>query len=300
MADEQEVQQQEQQEPDFDNMSLEQLREHAMAEGVLERPRDEKGRFVSAKEEEPVVEPPASPQVFRREIDLGDGSGKQVFEAESMDALLDKLTDAQTHATRKIRELSQQTKKEDPPPAPPPPVELSEDEKWIISQELMTDPGSAIRKLYKTYIEPEIAPKLKKIESIEQKELADAAAIKFVEAQSKYYPTQKNGEKLVRYLNTWKLDATVENFEKAFQELNESGLLEAKPVPAAENGEPEPDAERIARPGETLRSTHKVASGLSARRSVAPPPPGPTEDELYKLPIDELYQRALRAAHNRE
>jgi|SRR5690348_7350091 len=47
-------------------------------------------------------------QTFRREIDLGDGSGKQVFEAESPEALIDKLADAQVHATKKIREQAQQ------------------------------------------------------------------------------------------------------------------------------------------------------------------------------------------------
>jgi hypothetical protein len=304
MADEQEVQQQEQQEPDFESMSLEQLREHAIAEGVLERPRDAQGRFVSTKEEEPapeVVAPPAPPQVFRREIDLGDGSGKQVFEAESMDALLDKLTDAQTHATRKIRELSQQ-KKEEPPPPPPAPetAELTEDQRWLISQEFLTDPDKAFDKLVELRLLPKLAPKLAKIEAIERQEQAEVASNKFVETHPEYHATPKNGEKLVRYLNTWKMDATVENLEKAFQELNESGLLEAKPAPAAENGNPEPDTERIARPGETIRSTHKVASGLSARRSTPPPPPGPTEDELYKLPLEELHRLALNAALNRE
>src|SRR5690348_9223353 len=47
-------------------------------------------------------------QTFRREIDLGDGSGKQVFEADSPEALIDKLADAQVHATKKIREQAQQ------------------------------------------------------------------------------------------------------------------------------------------------------------------------------------------------
>jgi hypothetical protein len=78
--------------------------------------------------------------------------------------------------------------------------------------------------------------------------------------------------------------------------LNESGLLEAKPAPAAENGNPEPDTERIARPGETIRSTHKVASGLSARRSVpAPVSQGPTEDEIKKMSIEESRALAMRA-----
>src|ERR1700743_2577476 len=41
---------------------------------------------------------------FQREIDLGDGSGKQVFKADSAEELLDKLTEAQKNATIKIRE----------------------------------------------------------------------------------------------------------------------------------------------------------------------------------------------------
>jgi hypothetical protein len=301
MADEQEVQQQqEQQEPDFENMSLEQLREHAMAEGVLERPRDEKGRFVSAKEEEPVVEPPAPPQVFRREIDLGDGSGKQVFEAESMEALIDKLADAQMHATRKIRELAQQTRKEEPAPPAQKEPEISDDDRWLASQDILTDPYTGVKKVYEKVIAPDLQKKFEKFEMFLRQQDAEAESNKFVETHPDYYATPKNGEKLVRYLNTWKMDATVENLEKAFQELNESGLLEAKPAPAAENGNPEPEAERIARPGETIRSTHKVASGLSARRSTPPPPQGPTEDELYKLPLEELHRLALNAALNRE
>lgn len=46
-------------------------------------------------------------ETFRREIDLGDGGGKQVFEGTTMDELADKLASAQVHASKKIREQNQ-------------------------------------------------------------------------------------------------------------------------------------------------------------------------------------------------
>ena len=65
------------------------------------------------KEDEPAAAPvqqddPEQEEelVYRREIDLGDGSGVQVFEGSSYDELIDKLANAQLHATRKIKELS--------------------------------------------------------------------------------------------------------------------------------------------------------------------------------------------------
>lgn len=41
---------------------------------------------------------------FRREIDLGDGSGIQVFEGDTWEELADAMAQAQANATRKIRE----------------------------------------------------------------------------------------------------------------------------------------------------------------------------------------------------
>jgi hypothetical protein len=91
--------------------------------GEVVQPRDEQGRFVSAQAE-PVVEAQADPVVddvqpdpvepvtVEREIDLGDGSGIQVFrgtgatEVEAYAALADEFAKAQANATKKIRELS--------------------------------------------------------------------------------------------------------------------------------------------------------------------------------------------------
>jgi len=43
--------------------------------------------------------------------DLKDGSGIQVFEADTQEALIDKLIEAHVHATRKIRELTHENKR---------------------------------------------------------------------------------------------------------------------------------------------------------------------------------------------
>jgi hypothetical protein len=286
--------------------TLDQLRDMAIAEAQVEpaapaapaaeseRPRDESGRFVAAAPAVPEPEPEPEPEVFRREIDLGDGSGKQVFEGASWEELADKLANAQMHATRKIRELSQ-PKKEEPVPSPAT-VEMTEDERWLISQEFLTDPDKAFDKLVEKRLLPKLQPQLEKIKAIERQEQAEVASNEFVSSHPDYYATPKNGEKLVRYLNTWKMDATVENLEKAFQDLSESGLLEPKPAPNAENVTEETVDQRIAKPGEVVRSVRKVASGLSARRSVpAPVPQGPTEEELSKLSLEQLRDLAYRA-----
>jgi hypothetical protein len=199
------------------------------------------------------------------------------------------------HATRKIRELSHAPKKEEPAPAPTT-SEMTEDERWLISQEFLTDPDKAFDKLVERRLLPKLQPQLEKIKAIERQEQAEVASNEFVGSHPDYYATPKNGEKLVRYLNTWKMDATVENLEKAFQDLSESGLLEPKPAPNAENATEETVDQRIAKPGEVVRSVRKVASGLSARRSVsAPISQGPTEEELSKLSLEQLRDLAYRA-----
>src|SRR5205823_3895620 len=109
-----------------------------------EQPRDEAGRFV-AQAEEPANEGDITreediPELFRQEIDLGTG-GKQVFEAATQEELIAKLVEAQTHASRKIRELNQAVKQV-PVPAPKP-RELTADEKYILAQQFQNEPDKA-------------------------------------------------------------------------------------------------------------------------------------------------------------
>src|SRR6266704_5157746 len=138
-------------EEQLENMSLEQLRELALSSGATlqalpaappaepakptEAPRDAQGRFTSPEPPAPVTEAEPvedEPVLYRREIDLGDGSGTQVFEGETLEELVDKLADAQKHATRKIRDLNRQAKEVAAPPAPKP---LTPDEEYLVSQQ---------------------------------------------------------------------------------------------------------------------------------------------------------------------
>src|SRR5450631_1656081 len=99
----------EQTELNLETMPLEELKAAANAaeEPVVEEPKVE----AIADIETPVETEPEQ-FIYKKEIDLGDGSGVQVFTgkgASALDALeelSEKLADAQRHATKKIHELS--------------------------------------------------------------------------------------------------------------------------------------------------------------------------------------------------
>src|SRR6185437_3470520 len=87
--------------------------EEAAAAG---QPRDASGKFVAQDPDpadpdpaadpnpaaDPDPDPAPKPEWFVREIDLDDGSGKQVFKGRTLDELADRLAEAQANATRKI------------------------------------------------------------------------------------------------------------------------------------------------------------------------------------------------------
>jgi len=281
---------------DPETATLEELRAVALQEEnavVDEQPRDDKGRFVPKDEE------PPAPTTFRREIDLGDGGGVQVFEGDSMEALLDKLTDAQRNATRKIRELSAQ-KQPDPAPEPT----FSDDEEWVLGQELLTKPSEAFGKLFERMVgKPLDAFKsdMARLNAFERAQAEYQASTNFVQKHPEFHQTPANGERMERYLEVYKLPPTVENLEKAFQELSKSGLLEAKPeVPPSDgSGAPTTEPARIVPSADDVPPARRAASGLSARRN-APVNRStePTEEEAENMPLEklrELAQRSLRS-----
>jgi len=280
-----------------DEKSIEQLREEAIAAGAApaetEQPRDEQGRF--AKTEAGAVEVGDEQVVYVREIDLGDGSGVQRFEADTLEGLVDKLATAQEHATRKIREQASALKKAEPTEAAPAP--MTETERFLLSQELMSDPEAAFEKIYQRSVGPKLEKKLAALDETARFVREAKASNEFVEKHPEFYPSPANGGRMTKYLRTYNMEGTLENLEAAFRDLSESGLLEAKPEAStadAKNEEAEPA--RIARPAETVRVVRKVASGLSARRSApAPAPKEPTEADYNKMSLDELREQAVAA-----
>lgn len=249
------------------------------------QPRDEQGRFVKteAEETEEVDE-----VVYRREIDLGDGSGKQVFEGASYDELIDKLATAQEHASRKIRELSAAKK----PEVKEPVVDPNED--WLLSQELLTSPSAVIRKqIEKEFGKPlkEVRAELEEAANLRKEKAEEKNAEAFMASHPEFEPNKHNGRLMENYIRLNGLTGTAENIEKAFQVLSEGGLLQLKTEQDTEQNADEPTKQRIAAPAgtRTVVVQKKAASGLSAKRSTATPGPL-TEQDLYDMPYDKFLE----------
>jgi hypothetical protein len=258
-------------------------------------PRDEKGRFVKA-ESDTVEE--VDEVVYERVIDLGDGSGTQVFRGNTMEELIDKLATAQENATRKIRELSakekataiKQVEEND---------ELTEDEKFILSQKILTDPAKVIETFVEKTINKKINPRLKDVEGVAREQRETKTAVDWVNSTPDYYACDSNGKKIHKYLETQGLEMTRENLQAAFEDLNADGLLVSKPKEKqdAESDTDETGSARIAPKVETGVVRRKVVGGLSTKRQaqVETKPSEPTVDDLYKMPMDKLRELTYRS-----
>ncbi len=241
-----------------------------------DRPRNADGTFATqpktvtqqiveaTQDPDPADDPNADPgeeeeeTIYQRRIDLGDGAGVQVFQAPSLEELVDKLVVAQENATKKIRQQQEEINKNRPMVK-----ERSADEEFVISQELMSKPTAAFQKLFQETVGMPISEFKTSVEAVKafnQGKAADDAAQKFVDMTPDYYATPANGKKLQGYLKAYNLPATLENITKAYSELHSDNLLVVKPAPVA--GEEE---QVIAQP-----APKKKASGLSSRGGSAP------------------------------
>lgn len=250
--------------------------------------------------EQPVAEvtPPVEPTKFRREIDLGDGSGKQVFEADSQEGLIDKLAEAQKNATRKIREQNQRiksglqpTKKGSGNKFTPKP--LTADEEFVIGQSFATNPGAAFDKIFEAKFgakPEEVIARIDRASQVEEILAGQQAAAQFLnEHKDDFAPTPANQSRIQSYLDSHGYAYTKENFEYAFSELSASGLLES----------PAPATAAVAAPVTTPEPQKAAISGLPDRSSRTPAKSEvPTVEELNDLPMEEARDRIVRALYN--
>lgn len=280
-------------EVDTDTLSLDELRHLATNEGARQGQRlAEVPEVEDEREEEPAQ------IIYRREIDLGDGSGVQVFQADTLEQLVDKLAEAQKNATRKIRELNQASK-----PATQKPRQLSSDEEFIIGQELMSKPTAAFAKLFESQVGVPIEAfktSWERVQAFEQAQAEQQAQNDFVAAHPEYLPNVNNGKRFLKYLQTFNMTLTLENLEKAYQELKSSGLLEVKPDSGSNTDATEvnQDTSRIVTPARTeVVQRTRASSGLSTRRGIVQRVNNePSEDELENMPLDKLRELAIRSS----
>jgi hypothetical protein len=257
-------------------------------------------------------------KAFRREIDLKDGSGVQVFEGDTAEELNDKLGEAQVNATRKIRQqeqelqslrrqvISQPERGEDDPEGPLlefKPRALSTDELFALGQRLQ-NPATAAAALQEG-LEAGLGATLADVRRVLAKAdltprqiSANQAAESFLMRHPEFVTSPKNSDEIHGHMQRKKMAPTLKNYEIAFGELKASGLLELRaPRVASTNGDKPPgdggagDSPPPAPASETPRfaSTSVVTRGSGTPRGTGG----------SKLPTAEEISRMSAAEHRR-
>jgi hypothetical protein len=260
---------------EMEQMSLEDLARHAREPEVETAPVTSAVQAEGEKEAET-----GGPFLVRREIDLGDGSGLEVFEAvgdseaEAWEAWADKITDAKAHATRKIRELSQELRQ-----AKAAPATLANTQPLVQT------------------LEEKIAAlegKITTMQQMEQARIVGAEAADLFLASHPDYENdpakggRENADRLKYELDRMKLDYTSENLHKAYSTLKNRGLLSLKGEEGASGNETQRE-ERISQPEVEVAQKTQRSFSINTHNRVPPPiNTEPSEDDLYSMPLDKL------------
>jgi len=301
-------------EAEMEQMSLEDLKKNA------ETDTEESNLFNAAnvlnaafKGEIKPAEQQEEEEVFvaRRELDLGDGAGMEVFEAEgdtkeaALEALADKIADAKLNATKKIREQEAQLKDfRARTSEPPKPKEITDDEEYIYSQELQKKPLATLKKMWKELTGYEVE------DFVTAKQAADAvnmaqrnnqAINTFIATHPDYEDDpkaggDKNGQLMKMKLAEMGLPCTSENLSKAYSHLKQSGLLVIKGEKAESGADDKAkETERIVQTKvEATPRVTKKSSGISthSRATAVPTNVEPSEDEISKMSPEKLRELA--------
>jgi hypothetical protein len=290
----------------------------AAAEKAAEQERDAQGRFAKKDEKtDDIVVPTEEVDngepdewVIRREIDLGDGGGIQVYEgrgATELDAvkdLNDKLVVAQEHGTRTIREFQKKHPKEPEPPKAP---EISEDLEYVFKQQFEKKPSEAFKAMFKELTGMDVT-EFKTWQSAQR--AADEARNKqdeslriqreWVSSHPEYITSAENGDQIRDWVRDHNYNEfTQENLEKAFEDLSQRGLLKLKTDEASVPTKVETTTvvKAPARIEQTVtpvvettpvRSPRKASSVSTIRSSAPVVKTELTEDDLYAMPMDKL------------
>jgi len=273
------------------------------------------GQAEETPQSEPVQEDDEQPEIFvaRRELDLGEGAGVEVFEAEgatekeALENLLEKISDAKLNASRKIRQQEAELKDfRARTTEPPKPKTLTDDDEYVLAQEFGKKPGATFRKMFKEFTGYEVedfASVKQAVDAVKTQQLANDSIQTFVASHPDYEDDpakggNKNGQMMRMKLAEMGLPVTSENLSKAYSQLKQSGLLllkgeEAEPVTdgnAKESG-------RIVQPKvePTQRVTKKSSTISTHNRTTATPAnTEPSEDDAYNMPMEKLKQLANR------
>jgi len=262
----------------------------------------------------PVTPETPNPRKFSRTVHPKDAQGNpvgapQVFYGATEQEVIDKLAEAQDHATVKIRELSRKTTLESQtftaPEGADPFEDIPEPQVRDLTPEERTDLAAKMSKP-ETIVEAydqlhEARTGLKPQQSgIQQAQQArDSAQMKALEAarlfmtsHPEFVPCPENRDALNQFFMTRKIGPTLKNFEIAYKELSAGGLLvlrtevpEPQTVVPEPRIEPEPEPVQSVIPSALTRS--RATGGETATRKK-----GPTAKELAMMSADEYRKHA--------
>lgn len=169
---------------------------------------------------------------FTRTIKGEDGGGDEVFTADTLDELLDKIVTSKEHASKKIREQNKLLKLKPEKALEPKGVSaevkpMTVEDRRVLAEKFQLDPVAAMDEYMAG--NPEFQA-FKQFTATQQAAITNAATEQaFLDSVGdSFHKSPKNATALINYLKSEELPYTAKNLEYAFQELTESGLLEVK------------------------------------------------------------------------
>lgn len=209
------------------------------------------------------------------EIKVFRGRGKT--RSEALEDLTDKLAESNKHASRTIREREAELKKS---------KQNLEDDDFVIEQRFKEKPAQTVKELVAKGIAEERAATQR----------SEAAQNEFVETHPDFIADKStgNGDRIMQWVKSHGYtEFTVDNLDKAYQDLKKSGLLKLKTTDAS--GTTEVKEETTQRTADASTDTtqsrsQKKSSSISTRGGAPVIKTEPSEDELYSMPMDKLRQ----------
>lgn len=284
-----------------ETMSLEELRALALQgdEAVVEEPkkaleRGADGKFVAANQSDVLDNADEAEeeetQIFRREIVNEDGT-MDVYEADSIEELIDKIADAKRAAVTQLKKVIAEKRTVEANT-----VQTTADEEFMVAEKLKKNPKATVEELVSQVIEKRLA----------NAKAADDAQTRFLTTHPYFVPCPENASTMSAWGKTHGYpEFTTESLEKAYQDLSKSGLLKLKSeeadVVADADGKDtsrtvEPKSEAVQQRSQRKSSTIKTTSARSAPKVGS----GPTEDELYAMPMEKLRDLANKQMNTSE
>jgi hypothetical protein len=168
---------------------------------------------------------------------------------------------------------------------------MSADERFVLGQRILNEPDKVFEEEIERRLSKRLEAELAPLREMTKAQKEFQAAREFTAQHPDYPSTPKNDKRIEKWLRVEGLEGTVENIEKAYADLSESGLLEARA--ATKDAGPQQDARIVQR----VVGQRRAASGLSSRGSAGTPVAHePTLDELYSMPYEKLQALALAEA----